>query len=132
MLEAARSKDLPSENEQPAVTEARFRKYFPSASDDALDLLIALIKLNPDRRSSAEECLSHPYVSQFHDPAVERDAPRTVRTAIDDDRKLSTAVYRERLYHEITKLKKERTASGARDTAPHMLAQHQQPQSQPS
>jgi len=122
MLEAARSKDLPLEDEAAAVTEARYRKYFPSASAEALDLLVKLIRLDPDRRISAETCLQHPYVAQFHDPAVERNAGRNVCTAIDDDKKLSTAVYRERLYHEITKIKRQREAA---------LREQQQPQSQP-
>jgi len=108
MLEAARSKDLPSETEEPAVREARFRKTFPTASPDALDLLIGLLQLQPDGRVTAEDALSHPFVSQFHDPAVERDSMRTVYPGIDDDRKMSTAVYRERLYHEITKMKRHR------------------------
>jgi len=108
MLEAARSKDLPSEDEDPRVTEARFRKYFPTASDDALDLLVQLLRLDPERRISAEACLQHAYVAQFHDPNAEREAGRTVQTAIDDDKKLSTAVYRERLYHDITKMKRLR------------------------
>ena len=31
-----------------------------------------------------------------------------VYPGIDDDKKMSTAVYRERLYHEITKMKRHR------------------------
>ena len=100
--------ELPSESESDADREARFRKVFPSASADALDLLIKLLRLDPDGRITAEECLNHPYVAQFHDPAVERDASCNVAPGIDDDKKMSTAVYRERLYHEITKMKRHR------------------------
>jgi len=60
--------------------------------------------------STAEASLAHPYVSTFHDPNVERHSTSQVQTAIDDDKKLSTAVYRERLYHEITKMKRQREA----------------------
>jgi len=108
MLEAVRSRDLPSENEDPSVRVARFKQTFPTASEDALDLLIKLLLLQPEKRITAEESLKHPYVSQFHDPAVERDSNKFVNPGIDDDKKMSTAVYRERLYHEITKMKRHR------------------------
>ena len=108
MLEAARSRDLPHECESEAQVDARFKKHFPTASADALDLLKQTLKLKPEGRITAEAALKHPFVSQFHDPAVERDANKTVYPGIDDDKKMSTAVYRERLYHEITKMKRQR------------------------
>ena len=92
MLENARSMGLPPEDEPPAAVEARFRKHFPTASPEALDLLIQTLRLNPDGRITAEEALNHPYVSQFHDPAVERDSSKMVMPGIDDDKKMSTAV----------------------------------------
>merc|ERR1719197_2255416 len=108
MLEAARSKDLPPENESAEQVHARFRKFFPAASPEALDLLIQCLRLDPDGRITAEDALDHPYVKQFHDPAVERDCTKVVYPGINDDKKMSTAVHRERLYHEITKMKKIR------------------------
>jgi len=110
MLEAVRSKDLPPEIAPHAEVSARFRQVFPTASDDALDFLVRLLRLDPDTRINVGDSLKHPYVAQFHDPAVERGAKTNVQTAIDDDKKLSTAVYRERLYHEITKIKRQREA----------------------
>ena len=114
MLQATRQINLPKGSEGPpcedAATEARFRKCFPSASKEALDLMMRLIRLDPDERLSAEEALSHEYVAPFHDPAVERNATKMAAPAIEDHKKMSTAVYRERLYHEITKMKRAREA----------------------
>lgn len=41
-------------------------QYFPSASDDALDLLHSLLQFNPNKRLTAEEALSHPYLQQYY------------------------------------------------------------------
>ena len=68
-----------------------------------------LLHFDPSKRPSASEALEHPYVAQFHDLAKETTAPRRVRSIIDDNRKMSMPVYRERLYHEITKLKRRRS-----------------------
>ena len=116
MLDAINSIHLPSAASASgdAACDARFRKAFPTASEDALDLMRKLILLDPDERLSAEELLKHAYVALFHDPAVERVATKTAQPAIEDHRKMSTAVYRERLYHEITKMKRQRESSSRR------------------
>ena len=36
---------------------------FPSASDEALDMMNTLLKFNPTKRLSVEEALKHPYVA---------------------------------------------------------------------
>ena len=76
------------------------------ASADAVDLMRRLLSFDPKGRPSAAEALQHPYVAQFHDATNEADAARKVQCVIDDNAKKSTAVYRERLYHEITKMKR--------------------------
>jgi len=88
-------------------TEDTWRDRFPSAMDDALDLLKQLLHFDPRKRPTAEQALEHEYVKQFHDANAEHTALRKVRVMIDDNTKKSTAVYRERLYHEITKMKKK-------------------------
>jgi serine/threonine protein kinase len=42
---------------------------FPTASEDALDLLKHLLVFNPNQRYSAAEALNHRYVKDFHDEA---------------------------------------------------------------
>jgi len=45
------------------------------ASDEALDLLEKMLVFNPNKRYSVEECLSHPYFEQLHDPEDEPTCP---------------------------------------------------------
>ena len=85
----------------------RLEATFPTASPDALDLLSKLMHFNPDKRISAEEALAHPYCAQFHNPEDEPVALATITIAIDDNTKYSISEYRDRLYLEIVKWKKE-------------------------
>jgi len=86
-------------------TDESWRHNFSNASPDALDLLKKLLLLDPHQRITAHDALSHPYVTQFHMPKVEREAPRAVSVPIDDNDKKSTHVYRDKLYAEITRMK---------------------------
>jgi len=87
--------------------DQRWAAKFPNAQPDALDLLKKLLVFNPKKRLSAKEALEHPYVAAFHNEAHEREANGPVHEVIPDNEKKSTSVYRERLYHEITKNKKK-------------------------
>jgi len=88
---------------------------FPSASPEALDLIKRCLQFNPDKRLTAFEALRHPYVAQFHNEADEPACPRVLRIQIDDNTKYSAADYRDRLYREIARRKKE--ARDSRDGA---------------
>ncbi len=47
----------------PSIKHRRLRDIFPTASDEALDLMRKLLLFNPNKRPSAEEVLKHPYVA---------------------------------------------------------------------
>jgi len=47
----------------PPSKPRRLRDMFPTASDDALDMLRNLLQFNPGRRLSCEQALRHPYVA---------------------------------------------------------------------
>jgi mitogen-activated protein kinase 15 len=91
----------------PPAKPKRLRDVFPTASDEALDLLQKLLYFNPSRRLTAEQALRHPYVAQFHNPEDEPVCTRRIRIPIDDNTKFSIREYRNKLYADIHRRKKE-------------------------
>ncbi len=91
----------------PATKPKEYRDIFPTASDDAIDLLNKLLQFNPTKRLTAEEALEHPYVRLFHKPEDEPICGKKINITMDDNHKFSIREYREKLYSDIHKRKKE-------------------------
>ena len=107
-IEAIQSQLAPTMLESlPQAKPRRLRDMFPTASDDALDLLRNLLQFNPNRRLTADQALRHPYVAQFHNPEDEPVCTRKINIPIDDNQKFSIREYRNKLYADIHKRKKE-------------------------
>ena len=70
------------------------------APADAIDLIKKLISFNPKLRPTAEECLEHPYVAQFHSQHKEMSAQEPVCLALSDSEKHSVRDYRNAVYRE--------------------------------
>lgn len=51
---------------------------FPTASEEALDLLKHLLVFNPSHRYTAKEALAHRYVKDFHDEVEEIDCKELI------------------------------------------------------
>ncbi|CAG9465833.1 unnamed protein product [Pedinophyceae sp. YPF-701] len=94
-------------NNLPTPAQVSLREMLPNASDEAIDLLSKLLVFNPKKRITAEEALRHPFVAQFHDEATEPACDRIITVPIDDNTKYAIGEYRERLYQEIVRRKKE-------------------------
>ncbi|WIA15961.1 hypothetical protein OEZ85_012702 [Tetradesmus obliquus] len=107
-LDAIQSPFAATMMESCSVTHAkRLSDLFPHASRDALDLLSKLLQFNPSKRISAAEALRHPYVAQFHNPDDEPSCSRVITIPINDNHKYSIQEYRDKLYSEILKRKRE-------------------------
>ncbi|GAM18277.1 hypothetical protein SAMD00019534_014520 [Acytostelium subglobosum LB1] len=91
----------------PPTNPRSFQEMYPHASPEALDLLRKLLQFNPDKRITAEEALAHPYVAQFHNPADEPSVEGIIKIPIDDSQKFPISEYRNKLYNDIIKKKKE-------------------------
>ncbi|KAH0787141.1 CMGC family protein kinase [Histomonas meleagridis] len=70
------------------------------APSDAIDLIKQLIAFNPNNRPTAAQCLFHPYVAQFHNPAKEPLAKEMIKMALNDSERHSLREYRTQIYKE--------------------------------
>jgi mitogen-activated protein kinase 15 len=72
----------------------------PGAPPEAIDLIKRLLRFNPAERPTAEECLNHPYLAQWHSPAKELTAPSRVAIVLKDSDKHTVKDYRAQIYRE--------------------------------
>ena len=84
-----------------------FSQFFKGCSKEALDFLRKTLVFDPAKRLTAEQALKHPFVKQFHNPEEEIVCDKIIRLPISDAKKLSLKEYRDALYSDILKKKKE-------------------------
>jgi serine/threonine protein kinase len=76
-------------------TKARALKdWFPSGSEQAKHLVVALLQFNPHKRLTALQALRHPFVQAFVAPKQEPLAPGPICPDISDNVKLTVKQYR--------------------------------------
>ena len=92
------------------------REVFPNVSEDILDLLRKTLHFNPNKRITAEEALSHEFVSKFHDIQNEPSCSSPIIIPIDDDKKLGILDYRNALYRDVIDKKKSSKSSGTKES----------------
>ncbi len=92
------------------VTKTKsLKSLFPKCNSIELDLLSRLLLFNPNKRIGVDEALEHPYVSDFHEQYKETEivCDRHIQIPIDDNIKYTVKEYRQKLYDDILKRKKE-------------------------
>eukprot|EP01022_Parablepharisma_sp_SALTPOND_P031620 TRINITY_DN809_c1_g1_i1.p1 TRINITY_DN809_c1_g1~~TRINITY_DN809_c1_g1_i1.p1 ORF type:complete len:351 (+),score=27.54 TRINITY_DN809_c1_g1_i1:2751-3803(+) len=89
------------------VTRRRnLKDMLPSLGPEGLDFVKRMLQFNPNKRLTVEQALRHPYVAQFHCAEEEISCKKIIEIPLDDH-KYSIKDYRERLYADIRKKRKE-------------------------
>jgi mitogen-activated protein kinase 15 len=85
------------------------KSLYPKATAIELDLLGKLLQFNPNKRINVIQALEHPYVADFHDQYsdTEISCEKPIHIPIDDNVKYTVKEYRQKLYDDILKRKKE-------------------------
>ena len=85
------------------------KNLYPKATPIELDLLSKLLQFNPNKRINVIQALEHPYVSDFHDQYSDTEiaCEKPVRIPIDDNIKYTVKEYRQKLYDDLLRRKKE-------------------------
>jgi mitogen-activated protein kinase 15 len=66
-----------------------------------------MLQFNPNKRMSLEEALAHPYVAEFHNSEAEPMYEGVVHIPVDDNVRYAINDYRDVLYKQIRREKKE-------------------------
>jgi len=92
----------------PASRARKLADWYPNAPKDALDLLQKLLVFDPSKRLNAEQCLSHEYLAQFHNPDDEPVCTEMIQIMLDDNQRFSISDYRDQLYTQIKARRKQK------------------------
>jgi serine/threonine protein kinase len=64
-------------------------ELFPGSSPECLDLLDKMLDLNPTRRITVEEALTHPFLESMHDPEDEPSFEGEIDFSFEEDQNLN-------------------------------------------
>ena len=90
-----------------SIRRRGFQAFFPNASDEGLDLLRKLLTFNPKERLTVDEAINHVYLKDFKGTENEMKFNGVISVPMNDNKKFTIREYREALYTDLAKKKKE-------------------------
>lgn len=84
----------------PLATRPDFRRLFPGANPQAIDLLERMLQFDPRRRITVEQALEHPWLASLHDAAAEPAAPAPFNFDFEEQQ-LDESEVRRRVWEEM-------------------------------
>lgn len=88
-----------------------WRKIYPNASDNALDLLKRMLVFNPHRRCTVSEAMRHPFLENLHDDADDQVTYRLF--TFDESAQKTVLDVKRAIYAESVRFTKERARHAA-------------------
>jgi len=104
----------------------------PNISKESCDLIRRLLQFNPNKRITADEALTHPYVLNFHNLKEEISKGYDVVPQLNDNIRLTIDEYRNKLYQFIQKTKRSNSRIATNNTTTGVAASAPPPQPQQS
>jgi mitogen-activated protein kinase 15 len=82
--------------------QGKISDIIPNGSREAQDFIHVCLQFNPDKRITASEALSHPFIGHFHNPDAEPSHPTAevggISLPLCDDVQYSVNAYRDQIY----------------------------------
>ncbi len=73
----------------PVKEKVPLQELFPGGTPDCLDLLDKMLDLNPSRRMTVEDALTHPFLETMHDPEDEPSFEGAIDFTFEEDQNLN-------------------------------------------
>ncbi|KAJ0412878.1 hypothetical protein ATCC90586_002508 [Pythium insidiosum] len=101
----------------PPRAKKNLQEMYPGAEPEAIELLEWMLQMNPKKRATLDEALSHKYLASIRSLEEEIVAPGTI-TLDFDEKKMAVAEIRERMIEEIRHYHPEAVAAAFKNSGP--------------
>merc|ERR1711908_150332 len=80
------------------VPRRSIQTRFRHEKKEFIDFLQLVLQMNPEKRLTAQECLEHPHMANFHNPDDEPSFGRRISLPVPDHMLLTAVRYRVQIY----------------------------------